>query len=60
MDNKVGTLALNVNGAVLLNGRLASCGAVLRDDNGNFLCAFASKLRLCIVLEPSFGEFTLV
>jgi ribonuclease HI len=45
---------LFTDGAVSHNGNLASCGGVIRDDSGNFVCVFASKLHSCAIFEAEF------
>lgn len=45
-----GWVKLNSDGAKSSQGSSA-CGGVLRDHNGNFICAFACKLGDCPVLD---------
>jgi len=50
-DVMLGTIALYIDSIVTSNCTLASWKWVLRDDKGNFLVGFASKLRLCLAPE---------
>ncbi|KAJ1412363.1 Ribonuclease H domain [Sesbania bispinosa] len=43
-------LKLNLDGAVSVLARLAGCGGVLRDHNGNFLGAFSAFLGDCSIM----------
>ncbi|KAG4974030.1 hypothetical protein JHK87_030851 [Glycine soja] len=42
---------MNCDGALCQATQIASCGAVLRKDNGNFVQAFSRRLGHCSVLE---------
>jgi len=47
----LGWFKLNCDGALNQNSRLASCGVVLRDENGRFLKGFSGCLGRCGILQ---------
>jgi len=42
---------LNTDGVLTRTCELASCGGILRDDVGKFICAFAVKIHPRSLLE---------
>ena len=54
MMPREGWVKINIDGASKRELKLASCGGLIRNSNGDWICGFAWKLGFCTAIKAEF------